>query len=163
MAFLYLPWEEPENICPNFERDDFFASGTFGGETVSLAACLATVDNPRYKLEETIQSKGHQIQDIFNDLFKDLATCEGYPTRLIFKDSPWPQRIFMQEMCFNGNFGRGCQYGHGSSTRKKIFKAITDAIKEIAENFGYTFKLERETSRRRLEVKELTHGKKEKH
>lgn len=88
-------------IMQVFERNDFFASGTFGGETVSLAACLATVHILEKTVSETI-IKGRYIQDFFNDLFDGLATCEGYPTRFIFKfPTKAHSALFMQEMCFN--------------------------------------------------------------
>jgi glutamate-1-semialdehyde 2,1-aminomutase len=89
-------------IMQTFERDDFFASGTFGGETISLAACLPTLDILNKTLEETIK-KGRHIQDFFNDMFVGLATCEGYPTRLIFKfPTKTHNALFMQEMCLKG-------------------------------------------------------------
>ena len=89
-------------IMETFGRHDFFASGTFGGETVSLAACLATL----HKLEESTGRTveiGQKIQDAFNTIFNGIATCEGYPTRLIFKfKTPEHKALFMQEMCLNG-------------------------------------------------------------
>lgn len=85
-----------------FERDDFFASGTFGGETVSLAACLATVDKLQEGLASTIHT-GRRIQDFFNDVFDGLANCQGYPTRFIFNfPTPKHKGLFMQEMCMSG-------------------------------------------------------------
>lgn len=85
-----------------FERDDFFASGTFGGECVSLAACLITIQKLASKITSTI-IKGLEIQQTFNRLFEGKAVCSGYPTRLIFKfPTPEHQALFMQEMCLNG-------------------------------------------------------------
>lgn len=85
-----------------FERDDFFASGTFGGETVSLAACLATVDRLQKDIAHTIEI-GTEIQWYFNNTFGDFdAECVGYPTRFIFKfPSKAHSALFMQEMCIN--------------------------------------------------------------
>lgn len=123
-----------------FERDDFFASGTFGGETVSLAACLATVDKLQVSLADTIQ-KGQEIKDAFNKCFSGKATCDGYPTRLIFNfKEPNAKAIFMQEMCKRRILVGVANMVMANHTQKDI-NTITDAIKEIAENFE-TFKLE---------------------
>lgn len=90
-------------IMSVFERDDFFVSGTFGGECVSLSACLATLNILEEKITY-ILSIGLEIKNYFNDLFKMTgAICKGYPTRLTF-DFPTPEHkaLFMQEMCLNG-------------------------------------------------------------
>lgn len=88
-------------IMSTFERNDFFASGTFGGETISLAACLETVTKLQSSLAETIR-KGKEIQDYFNKTFKGVATCNGYPTRFVFNFPTKEHRaLFMQEMCVN--------------------------------------------------------------
>lgn len=86
-----------------FERDDFFASGTFGGETISLAACLATVNELEKNIFRTV-AVGADIQGYFNRYFKTYgASCEGYPTRLIFKfPTKAHSALFMQQMCLNG-------------------------------------------------------------
>lgn len=85
-----------------FERDDFFASGTFGGETISLAACVATVDKLQKELPRTLAA-GNHIKQFFNEMFAGLAKCQGYPTRLIFEfPTSAHKALFMQEMCFNG-------------------------------------------------------------
>lgn len=88
-------------IMSVFERDDFFASGTFGGECVSLSAALATMGILQKSIDKMIWN-GSRIQDAFNSLWKD-AKCVGYPTRLVFqfKDNKDKYR-FWQEMCKQG-------------------------------------------------------------
>lgn len=89
-------------VMSTFERDDFFASGTFGGETVSLAACVATVNKLEVLLPRTVEI-GRKLQDSFNDIFAGFAKCEGYPTRFIFTfPTKEHKALFMQEMCLNG-------------------------------------------------------------
>jgi len=89
-------------IMETFERDDFFASGTFGGETISLAACLETL-NQLEKALPTMYQYGVVIKDCFNYLFESKAICKGYPTRLTF-DFPTKEHkaLWMQEMCLEG-------------------------------------------------------------
>lgn len=85
-----------------FERDDFFASGTFGGETVSLAAALQTLDILAETIPESV-GRGKRIQEAFNQLFRGLAECVGYPTRLKFNfPTKEHQTLWMQEMADNG-------------------------------------------------------------
>lgn len=90
------------SVMEVFERDDFFASGTFGGETVSLSACLATTRKLQKLLPRTVRI-GKQLQDAFNQIYSGLAECVGYPTRFIFKfPTPEHKAVFMQEMCRHG-------------------------------------------------------------
>lgn len=121
-------------IMKTFERDDFFASTTFGGEAVSLAACDVTLDILEKNLPELIR-KGQTIKDA------SLGSAKGYPTRLTF-DFPTKEEkaLFMQEMC-----KRGILVGYSNMvmvdhTDKDIQK-ICDAIRDIAINWN-KFKLE---------------------
>jgi glutamate-1-semialdehyde 2,1-aminomutase len=85
-----------------FERDDFFISGTFGGECVSLSACLGTVSRLETSIDRMIEN-GVYLQKVFEFVFKEKAVCKGYPTRLTF-DFPTTEHkaLFMQEMCYAG-------------------------------------------------------------
>lgn len=89
-------------IMATFERDDFFASGTFGGETVSLAACLATLPILQKSVKRTTKI-GWYIKSTFNTLpWYGKAECKGYPTRFIFDfETPAHKALFMQEMCLH--------------------------------------------------------------
>ncbi len=123
-----------------FERNDFFASGTFGGEVISLATCLATLEKLVEALPNTI-ANGEHLQATFNEAFHGRAVCKGYPTRLIFDfKEPNEKTIFMQEMCKRGILVGVANMVMASLTQKDI-EQITGAIKEIALNFE-TFTLE---------------------
>lgn len=116
-------------IMEVFERDDFFASGTFGGETVSLAACLKTVDKLAKGLTRTLVN-GKIIQDSFNDIFKDKAVCKGYPTRFIFEfPTKEHKALFMQEMCLNGVLIGHANMVMASMTDKDV-RYIIEAIQK---------------------------------
>jgi len=66
---------------------EVFSYTTFGGETLSLAACKATVQFMKTNnVIGEIASKGQWIKDEFNKLVKELgmeaiASCVGYPCR----------------------------------------------------------------------------------
>lgn len=114
-----------------FERDDFFASGTFGGETVSLSACLATVDRLQKDLPQTILNGTH-IMQAFNNYFKGRAACTGYPTRFIFNfPSKEHKGLFMQEMCLNGVL-----IGHANMPPASLTdQDVTDVITALYQTF----------------------------
>ncbi len=114
-----------------FERDNFFASGTFGGETVSLAACLVSVDRLQATILPTV-GKGQIVQEVFNQIFSHKAVCKGYPTRFVF-DFPTKAHhaLFMQEMCFNGVLIGHANMVMASLTPKDI-KDITAAFNQAA-------------------------------
>lgn len=114
-------------IMSTFERNDFFASGTFGGETVSIAAGLETVDKLQKSLPRTVEI-GKRLQDAFNSIFIGKATCDGYPTRFIFKfPTKEHKALFMQEMCINGILIGQANMVMASMTDQDI-QAVIDAF-----------------------------------
>lgn len=125
-------------IMATFEREDFFASGTFGGETVSLAAFLET----QRILESTISERvyqGKRIQHVFNDLFEGSATCEGYPTRLVFKFPTEAHKyLFWQEMCKNGvlvGYTNFIMSSHSTEDVQLIIEAMVESYKILKANW----------------------------
>ncbi len=114
-----------------FERDDFFASGTFGGEAVSLAACLETVNSLQAAIPQMVNN-GTRIQEAFNKIFNGQAKCEGYPTRLIFKfPTSELKALFMQEMCL-----RGVLIGHANMIMASHTDAdVTNIVNAIYESY----------------------------
>lgn len=120
-----------KEIMKTFERDDFFASTTFGGEAVSLAACLVTLQILEKNLPELIV-KGQAIKNCFNMYFGHIGECKGYPTRLTFDFTDKEHKaFFMQEMC-----KRGVLVGYSNMVMvdhtPKDIETICEAIKDIA-------------------------------
>lgn len=92
-------------------------SGTFGGETVGLAACNAVLDI-YYKepIIDTLWERGWQFQSGFNDMAKVMdvpAICDGFPVkpriRFVLPDDkvhnfiePMPMSLFLQETARRG-------------------------------------------------------------
>lgn len=86
-------------LMATFEREDFFASNTFGGECASLAAFMATQTILPGRIGSMVE-KGQRIKDAFNMLDWEGAECVGYPTRLDFRFPSEAHRyLFWQELC----------------------------------------------------------------
>ncbi len=121
-----------------FERDDFFASGTFGGEAVSLACCLATVNKLLDSIPRMVWN-GSRIKEAFNKIFNGKATCLGYPTRLIFKFStPELKALFMQEMCLQGVLigqANMVMANHTDQNITDVINAIYGAYRVLNDNW----------------------------
>ncbi len=128
-----------KSIMSTFERDDFFVSGTFGGECLSLTACIGTIETLQIELPRMVLN-GQMIKGYFNDLFRmSGAVCKGYPTRLTF-DFPTTEHkaLFMQEMCLNGvligysNMVMAC---YKEQDVRKILNAIRVSHSVLTDNW----------------------------
>ena len=94
-------------------KDKVFISSTFGGETLSLAACIATINILKNEqVNKRIWEIGSKIRDGFNKLAENLGSnirCIGLPPRLGFnfktldnKASDELKTLFMQETVKRG-------------------------------------------------------------
>ncbi len=128
-----------KSIMSTFERDDFFVSGTFGGECLSLTACISTCETLEIELPRMIMN-GQTIKGYFNDLFKLTgAVCKGYPTRLTF-DFPNTElkALFMQEMCYNGvltGYSNMVMANYKQQDMNKILNAIQVSHSVLIDNW----------------------------
>lgn len=67
--------------------EEVFSFTTFGGEALSLAASMATIEfMETHQVPEVLATKGAFMQDAYNQLAKDLGmdhitSCVGYPCR----------------------------------------------------------------------------------
>src|SRR5262249_21387766 len=84
------------------EFEDIFVSSTFGGDTLALAACRATLDEyARRPVIEHLWRIGRRFQEGFTALAARLgvpARCIGYPVHpriVIDHASPAVQRLLM--------------------------------------------------------------------
>lgn len=79
---------------------DYFYSGTFFGETVSMAACLKTIeiihrDGSNYSMQR-LWDEGSKFLDAFNALDASVK-IEGYPSRGAFVGDAHKKALFWQE------------------------------------------------------------------
>lgn len=128
------------SIMSVFERDDFFASGTFGGECVSLATALKTIEILQGSITQMI-TFGEYIQSLFNKLNWPKGTqAKGYPTRLNFVfPAPEHKFLFWQEMCKNGvlvGYANFIKADNTDSDIDKIFKAIYASYDVLKDNWA---------------------------
>lgn len=133
--------------------EEIFFSFTFGGETLSLAAALATMTKLQKKpVIETIWKQGQKIIDGVNALIvkhglKNVLSTDGKPcwSFLLFKDtntySQWELKtLFMQEVFARGILTLGTHnmsYAHGDSDIQKLLDAydsVFSILKDVDEN-----------------------------
>jgi hypothetical protein len=81
----------------------YFVSSTFAGETLSLSACVKTLEllQNKYKIE-LLWEKGLDFLSKFNALWPEGVALEGYPTRSKFIGDEKNIALFMQECCKAG-------------------------------------------------------------
>lgn len=125
----------PTKIMKTFERNDFFASTTFGGEALSLAACLATLDILEGHISKMIAT-GTVIRNKFDELFKDTgAYCEGYATRTQFCfPTALHKALFWQECAKRGvlfGYSNFPMVEHTAADIETTVSAMTEASKIV--------------------------------
>lgn len=77
---------------------EYFWSSTYAGETLSLAAAIATMKVLQTELSiEWLWSSGRDFRDKFNRLYPEKITLEGYPSRAVFRGDEMTRGLFFQE------------------------------------------------------------------
>ena len=135
------------------EMEEIFFSGTFGGESLSLAASIATIEKiEKQNVIKHIWDFGSCLRDKVQILINKYNLCgvleiSGYSPWLIFKffddnnaNNLEIKTLFIQEMIkrgilinstFNINFSHGALELHKLQTAlDEVFKIIEDALKK---------------------------------
>ncbi len=134
-----------KEIMKKFE--DVFFSFTFGGELVSMAAALATIEVlEKKKVPEYITKIGYLLQEGYNGTAEELrlsqyTKAEGYGARFVisFKDKKGKEdltmkTVFQQELARRGILFGGSNNVSLSHTRKdaeRTLKAYREALQVI--------------------------------
>lgn len=129
--------------------EEVFFSFTFGGETLSLAAALATMEKlEREPVTETLYTQGRKVIDglkarILAAGAEDFLSTAGNPTWNFFliKDagnySQWQiKTLFLQEMFARGILTIGSHnmsYSHSDADLDRLFGAYDEVIPMLAE------------------------------
>ncbi|HWO75375.1 MAG TPA: aminotransferase class III-fold pyridoxal phosphate-dependent enzyme [Bacillus sp. (in: firmicutes)] len=129
--------------------EEIFFSFTFGGETLSLAASLATLDKlQREPVIETLQIQGQQVIDRVQQLIdqyqlSDMITIDGHPSWsfLLFKDaggysSYEIKTLFLQEVFKRGILTVGTHnmsYSHSNDDLEKLFMVYNEIFPILKE------------------------------
>lgn len=124
--------------------EEIFFSFTFGGETLSLAAALATMQKLEdHPVIETLSAQGKKILDYLNSKIteldaEDIFATAGHPSWsfLLIKDtsqySSWQiKTLFMQEMLARGvlTFGtHNMGYAHDDTALAQLFSAYDQVL-----------------------------------
>jgi glutamate-1-semialdehyde 2,1-aminomutase len=119
--------------------EDIFYSGTFGGEALSLAASIATIQKmQREPVHQRLNSAGERIMAKNRELIsrhglEEYVMVKGHPTwnLLIFKDGPkatlWETKsLYLEELLAQGILFIGSHnmsYAHSDSDLEKLAQA----------------------------------------
>ena len=129
--------------------EEVFFSFTFGGETLSLAAALATMNKLQAEpVVETLYRQGEKVLTFLRGYIDELGAADflslaGNPTWsfLLIKDterySTWELKtLFMQEMLANGilTFGtHNMSYAHSDQDLEKLFSAYRLTLPKLVD------------------------------
>ena len=127
------------SIMSTFERDDFFASNTFGGECLSLAAFIKTQEILTRSIKKMIWN-GDRIKEAFNKLdWPEHCEAKGYSTRLSFFFSSLSHKaLFWQEMCLHGvlvGYSNFIMATHTDEDVTQVIDAIYKSYKVVKDNW----------------------------
>ncbi len=130
--------------------EKIFFSGTFGGETLSLAAAKAVLNKLRNEpVLHTLKVRGERLLKGVNQLITDLDMLDllsvcGHPSWsfLVFKDTStctsWEAKtFFMQEMFKRGVFTIGAQtlsYAHTDAHISQLLAAYREVFGLLAQH-----------------------------
>jgi len=132
--------------------EEVFFSFTFGGEIVSIAAAIATIEELKNKsVVQYIWEQGRKLKDGYNVLVKELGLekytqCIGYPPRTVitFKDEDGNEdlllkSLFQQECIKRGILFTGAHNICFSHTNKdidytlRVYCTVLEIIKDAIE------------------------------
>jgi glutamate-1-semialdehyde aminotransferase len=105
-----------EDVMKLFDKDVFFFT-TFGGEALSLAAAMATIDVIKEKnVPEFLSKQGQKLKDGYNqmvyDLDMDFTKCSGYNCRTIISfDAKAGNPLEMKSLVQQEMIKRGILWG----------------------------------------------------
>lgn len=80
------------------EKEDWFVSSTFAGDTLALAAMMKTIDllNNSHRLED-LWDAGERFVASFNSIAPSIVKLNSYPTRGAFEGEDLNKALFFQE------------------------------------------------------------------
>jgi len=140
-----------EDVMKLFNKDVFFFT-IFGGEALSLAAAMATIDVIKEKnVPEFLSKQGQKLKNgynqIVNELDMDFTKCSGYNCRTIISfdakaGNPLEMKSLVQQEMIKrgilwGGFHNMC-FSHSDADVEYTLKAYQDALpilkKAVKEN-----------------------------
>lgn len=135
------------DIMRTFERDDFFVSGTFGGELVSIEAAIATFIELASDKERNLKNlwrSGDHLRDQFNGIARGLdlegVKARGYAPRVEFMfPSEAHKALFWQE-CAKGSvlfgYSNFCTTVHRLSAVDGSLNVVDASLRYVKEHWN---------------------------
>ena len=129
-------------------NNEVFSYTTFGGEALSLAACIATIEEIRDKnVPQYLAEKGQLIQEGYNQIVEELGMqnltkCVGYPCRSMVTFSPEAgngleiKALMQQEMIKRGILWAGFHnmcFSHSDDDINYTLSAYRDILPIVKE------------------------------
>lgn len=115
-------------------QPDYFVSGTFSGEALSLAACRATLDEIRKRSIDDLFYYANRFMENLNKLHPNIKFT-GYGTRAMLNITTRDSALFAQECCNAGIlFGKAFFYHFGhmeSNIDEMVLNICTDIAQKI--------------------------------
>lgn len=128
-----------------FESDDFFVSGTFGGDLVGISAALGVLDVfESADVPGHLEAMGGMLKDGFkktcNLLGLDKVDCVGFPQRTMFNFPTVAHKaLFWQECVKRGvlfGYANFISLAHGKLEIKKTLDVIEDSLRIVKEGWA---------------------------
>lgn len=129
--------------------EDIFFSGTFGGETISLAASKAVLEAVRRdKVPEALRQRGEMLAGELESLLhkhrvREIFRCDGYPAQVCLNATDaggctaWEIRtLFMQETCARGILTLGAHtlsHAHSDDDIRKLLDVYDEILPLIRD------------------------------
>ena len=118
---------------------DCFVSSTFGGELISIASALATIEVlEKNNAIDEIWRIGKILKDGYNSIAKDLeidTVCEGYPCRTMFHfPTPEHKALFWQECIKEGvlfGYAQFISYSHDEYVINETLRTVLKALRVV--------------------------------
>jgi len=127
---------------------DCFVSSTFGGELISIASALATIEVlEKEDAISTIWKNGIVLKDGYNAIAKDLeidTSCEGYPCRTMFHfPTPEHKALFWQECIKEGvlfGYAQFISYSHDEYIINETLRTVLKALRIVKAHWSNPLK-----------------------
>ena len=118
------------------DNPDVFVSSTYSGDCVSLAACVATINQIQKKNIKDLWYYANRFQDNLNDMTSEIGVeLKGYGTRGMFDVTNHNTALFLQEAARAGIFmGKAFFYNFAHmeyGVDEWVLNALGDVVNKI--------------------------------
>ena len=126
---------------------DCFVSSTFGGELLSIAAAVKTIEICERGVPEHLDKMGTLLKDGYNNIANGLdidTKCLGFPNRTMFMfPSGNHKSLFWQECIKRGvlfGYAQFINFSHRTSEINYTLEVIREALRVVKDNWDNPLK-----------------------